>query len=149
MANKSERIIEIDSVPLVGIDEPNKTVIHCIAKIMLTLHYPEIEPDSWKIEEDNKYYTIVMSFPQKTWFDDDQTNLIRQVNEYRIARVWIQPENNAVLLCVNIRKSNVDDEITITEVRIITTRISNPSKKRKRIEMDETNLPSYEKKNHL
>ncbi len=99
---------------------------------MLTLHHPTTKAMQWDVEEVDNHYNIIVHFPRLTSFGSDHFDRVHLVNDYSVKRVWVQPEADRVLLCASVRPSDAESDVTITELRIIQRRVSDPSRKRQR-----------------
>ena len=125
-------------MPIEDFQEPERNIILNVAKIMLTVHYPQKKSSGWVVETEDKHYNISVFYPADTIFDLDQLSLVQQVNPTLVSRVWIQPEKERVVLCASILKPSESIINTVHDIYIIQKKQKmNKSGKRIKISVDE------------
>ena len=116
---KSCNQLQFDLLPIANITEPDKSTVFNVGRIMILVHFPKIKSKKWLVEEEDEHYNVSVTYPAKTIIDDKQIDLIKQVNTLLVKRVWVQPEEDCVLLCASVWKSNVTITLNVQELYII------------------------------
>lgn len=123
-------------------DAGDRALVLNIAQIALSVHVGTLGAIKWGVEEDGddeQIINVMVKYPHKTCFTDQQIELIKLVNKLRVRSVWIQPEDDCVYIGVAVWRSDVVGQFTVQDLVIVrravdedTVAAKPPSKKRAR-----------------
>lgn len=128
--------MEIRTEPADRLGEFEKAAVLTVARTMAALHYPQTVMNKWYLEEEEEpqpHYNIVTEFPRRTPFSVAHLFAVESVSPCLVSDVWVQPEDDKVLLCASVRKGSASGAITIDEIRIVRRTVSQDSRKRNRV----------------
>ncbi len=128
----SIRTVQFNEIPLNGIEDPDRTTISNVAKVMMTLHFPKTNVKSWRVETHPPKYDIVVSYPARTPFSSNHISTIEQVNRSQVGDIWIQPENDRVDLIAEVFSAKFERSYTTQQIIIVQRKIEPDNRKRAR-----------------
>ena len=128
--------MEIRTEPVGELGEFEKAAVLTVARMMASLHYPNVAMKRWSLEEEEEphpHYNVVTEFPSRTTFNVAQLSLVQSASPCLVSDVWVQPEADRVLLCASIRKASATGVVTVEEIHIVRRVLSEDSRKRTRV----------------
>ncbi len=136
--------ITFDDVPARAVaEEGDRNLVINISHVVQSLHLGPEGSLGWMVEfdDDDNVLLIMVKFPAKTVFTSRQLSLVELVNEIRIKEVWVQPEDDCVYVGVAVWRSDVVQQLTVTDIVVLHRSIDGPEEQpvkggnRKRIRM--------------
>jgi hypothetical protein len=124
-------------------DAGDRDLVLNVARIALSVHVGTAGAIEWGVEEDGddeQIINVMVKYPHKTCFTDQQIELIKLVNQLRVRSVWVQPEDDCVYIGVALWRSDVVGKFTVQDVVIVrravdadTEAAKPPTRKRARV----------------
>lgn len=117
---KREIPITFNNMPIIDVHPEDVNLVQNVAKIMLTIKYPQLQPHDWQFDPlvDENCYFLRCDFQGLVKFSLKDLLLIDLVNQVRVKDVWVQPHEHSTSLCAYVWKRNSPFTITVTTITI-------------------------------
>ena len=114
----------------------HRDILLSVAKVILCLKYPEHKIKEWKVNVNDRDYTIFCQFQTGfPVFISDMTT-IQMINDLLIENVWTYSTQQGTVICATVRKPEFLARMEIKELKIIVNKVQDNQKSLKRSRID-------------